>query len=61
MADNKADLSRQAVKNLSDVRDDCIRALAAGDSSGDLIERIKTLIKVQNAIDIIKKDIGPSR
>jgi hypothetical protein len=61
MADNKADLSRQAVKNLSDIRDDCIRALATGDSSGDLIERIKTLINVQNAIDIIKRDIGPSR
>ncbi|HKG74632.1 MAG TPA: hypothetical protein VKA79_10350 [Aestuariivirgaceae bacterium] len=61
MADSKADLSRQAVKNLSDTRDDCIRALATGDSSAELIERLETLIKVQAAIDIIKRDIGPSR
>jgi hypothetical protein len=61
MVDNKADLSRQAAKKLSDARDDCVRALATDNITGNLIERLETLIKLQAAIDIIKRDIGPSR
>jgi hypothetical protein len=61
MTDSMVDLSRQAVKKLSDARDECVRALATEQSSGSLVERLETLIKLQAAIDIIKRDIGPSR
>jgi hypothetical protein len=61
MTDSMVDLSRQAVKKLSDARDDCVRALASEQSPGSLVEQLETLIKLQAAIDIIKRDIGPSR
>jgi hypothetical protein len=61
MADNKTDLMRQALKNLLDERDLCIQALATDYSQERLTERLEKLAKVQFGIDIVRKDIGPSR
>jgi hypothetical protein len=61
MAEDRAELSRQAVKNLMDERDRCVRALATDYKQETLVERLETLAKLQAAIDIIKRDIGPSR
>jgi hypothetical protein len=49
------------VKNLMDERDRCVRALATDYKQETLVERLETLAKLQAAIDIIKRDIGPSR
>jgi hypothetical protein len=54
-------MMRQALKNLSDERDACIRALATDFNKEKLAERIQGLASLQAAIDIIRRDIGPSR
>jgi hypothetical protein len=61
MADNRSEIMRQALKNLLDERDNCIKALAAEYSQEMLVERLDRLTKVQAGIDIVKRDIGPSR
>jgi hypothetical protein len=61
MADERVDLSKQAVKNLSATRNSYVRALATDYSEDKLLERLEVLAKVQAAIDIIKTDLGPSR
>lgn len=61
MAENKTDLMRQALKNLMDERDLCIKALATDYDQERLAERLETLAKVQSGIDIVRRDIGPSR
>jgi hypothetical protein len=52
---------RQALKNLMDERDLCIKALATDYDQERLAERLETLAKVQSGIDIVRRDIGPSR
>ena len=52
---------RQALKNLVDERDNCIKALATEHSQEMLAEMLDRLAKVQVGIDIAKRDIGPSR
>jgi hypothetical protein len=54
-------MMRQALKNLSDERDEYVRALATDFNKEKLAERIERLASLQAAIDIIRKDIGPSR
>lgn len=61
MTDTKSEIMRQALKNLLDERDSCIKALATEHSAESLAERLDKLAKVQVGIDIVKRDIGPSR
>jgi hypothetical protein len=61
MSDNRGDMMRQALKNLSDERDEYVRALATDFNKEKLAERIERLASLQAAIDIIRRDIGPSR
>jgi hypothetical protein len=61
MVETKTETMRQALKNLLDERDRCIKALADEYSQEMLVERLDRLARVQAGIDIVKRDIGPSR
>jgi hypothetical protein len=55
MADNKTDLMRKALENLSKHRDDLIRALAEQYDEDDKRGRLDKLPKIQATIIAIKK------